>query len=37
MVSRISDKKPEKESATAKDRELEQAQALGRPQVWRAK
>ena len=37
MVSKRSDKKPEKRVQCLRNRELEQAQASGRPQVWHAK
>ena len=37
MVSRRFDKKPEEKGATPKEQRVEQAQASGKPQVWRTK
>ena len=37
MVSRRFDKKPEEKGVRLRNRELEQAQASGKPQAWRAK
>ena len=37
MVPRRFDKKPEKKVQRLRNRELEQVQASGRPQVWHAK